>query len=327
MIEGIPRISVLVICYKQEELIKRAINSLLAQKDYIYEICVSDDCSPDKTWDVLQDYNRQYPGLFKLNRNEPNIGIFENIEKTWEMPTGDIVYQLSGDDECGEGWFKAVVNFIQDNHIDYNNELFCVYGNVETVFPSGDVIVNHGNRAVLKYDNSFSLAIRSFITGRSACYSINILKKFFKCSNERSYCAENAIDRELQIFTKRTYYINAVGNRYYSGIGVSSNEMKQKTSTAKKDYKKLNTYLVDKYVSNGIAFELVDINYFQYSELFHILKQHFTLRLFLKCQYYKMKQKLPGVHNRKSILYYIKRLYFALVRRLPHKYPVYIHLG
>ena len=138
MIKGIPKISVIVITYKQEELIKRAINSLLSQKDYIYEICVSDDCSPDHTWDVLQEYDKQYPGLFVLNRNEPNVGIFENIERTWSMPTGDIIYRLAGDDECGEDWFKTVVDFIQENRIDYKSELFCIYGNYKNVYPNGD---------------------------------------------------------------------------------------------------------------------------------------------------------------------------------------------
>ena len=95
MIEGIPRISVLVITYNQEDVISRAIDSLLLQRDYIYEICVSDDCSKDRTWDILQDYSAKHPGLFVLNRNDPNVGIFENIEKTWTMPTGDIIYQSS----------------------------------------------------------------------------------------------------------------------------------------------------------------------------------------------------------------------------------------
>ena len=104
MIDGIPKISVLVITYNQEDVIRRAIDSLLVQKDYIYEICVSDDCSKDRTWNILKEYSEKYPGLFVLNRNNPNIGIFENIEKTWTMPTGEIIYQLSGDDACGEGW-------------------------------------------------------------------------------------------------------------------------------------------------------------------------------------------------------------------------------
>lgn len=58
-----PKISALVICYKQEKLIKRAIDSLLNQKEYLYEICVSDDGSPDKTWEVLQEYAVQHPGF------------------------------------------------------------------------------------------------------------------------------------------------------------------------------------------------------------------------------------------------------------------------
>ena len=118
---GFPKITVLIISYKQENLIKRAIDSLLQQKDYLYEICVSDDCSPDNTWEVLQEYSRQNPGLFKLHQNNPNVGIFENIEYSWTMPSGDLVYQLSGDDECPDGWFKSVVELIQKENIDYVN--------------------------------------------------------------------------------------------------------------------------------------------------------------------------------------------------------------
>ena len=176
MINGIPKISVLIICYKQEDLIKRAINSLLAQKDYIYEICVSDDCSPDKTWDVLQEYDNKYPGLFKLHRNEPNVGIFENIEYTWGMPTGEIIYQLAGDDECGEDWFKTVVEFIQKKNIDYKKELFCIYGDYERRYPNGDVYVKH-NYAVLNNKNLLKLALRGLIGNRSCCYSKKILDK------------------------------------------------------------------------------------------------------------------------------------------------------
>ena len=52
MLENIPKISVLVICYKQENVIRRAMDSLIAQKDYIYEICINDDKSPDKKWEI-----------------------------------------------------------------------------------------------------------------------------------------------------------------------------------------------------------------------------------------------------------------------------------
>lgn len=222
MIEGIPKISVIVICYKQEELIKRAINSLLAQKDYIYEICVSDDCSPDRTWEVLQEYDKQYPGLFKLHQNRPNVGIFENIEYTWTMPTGDIIYRLAGDDECGEGWFKTVIEYIQNNHIDYKNELFCIYGDYKCVYPNGDSF-RYSQRYAKKNKDLVRLYERGFICNRSSCYSVNVLKKFIKVSRGRSFMVENAMDLQVHLFSKRAYYIHWVGNIYYARVGVSAN--------------------------------------------------------------------------------------------------------
>lgn len=220
MIDGIPKISVLVICYKQEELIKRAIDSLLAQKDYIYEICVSDDCSPDRTWEVLQEYGRLYPGLFKLHQHRPNVGIFENIEYTWTMPTGDIIYQLSGDDECGKDWFKTVIEYIQNNSIDYKNELFCIYGDFERRYANGDSFVSR-NKAVLCND-ALRLSLRKLLCNRSCCYSVKVLNKFKKCSQGRSHIAEDAQDRQLQLFSEKNYYIPHIGNIYHAGIGVST---------------------------------------------------------------------------------------------------------
>lgn len=219
MIEGIPKISVKIICYKQEELIKRAINSLLAQKDYIYEICVSDDCSPDRTWEVLQEYDRQYPGLFKLHRNEHNLGIFENIEQSWTMPTGDIVYSLAGDDECGEGWFKTVIEYIQKNKIDYKNELFGIYGDFKCVYPNGEVYTSHNNFVEKKIDKTYS-AFRCYFSGRSACYSRNLLDKYDRISEGRSYKVESVQDIQPALNIEKYYYIPKIGNIYYAGIGV-----------------------------------------------------------------------------------------------------------
>ena len=56
-----PRISVVIITYKQQDLISRAIDSVLCQKEYgLKEIVISDDCSPDNTWSVLNNYSNKY---------------------------------------------------------------------------------------------------------------------------------------------------------------------------------------------------------------------------------------------------------------------------
>lgn len=282
MLENIPRISVLVITYNQENVISRAIESLLAQKDYIYEICVSDDCSKDKTWEILQDYDRKYPGLFVLNRNETNIGIFENIEKNWEMPSGDIIYGLAGDDECGEGWLKTVIDFIKIHQINYKDELFCIYGDYE-------IVTRHGAKRRIKNESiqnshrsALSLTLTGELNNRSTCYSINILRKFFKVSQGRSHIAESIQDCELQIFTEKNYYIPFIGNRYYTNIGVSSNlnmetlkEREQMMSYALAIYAKMNIRI-------GIR-EKCCLRSYQYSVSYKI---HKDLISFFKWHFY-----------------------------------------
>ncbi|MDD3944725.1 MAG: glycosyltransferase family 2 protein [Bacteroidales bacterium] len=265
MLEGIPKISVLIICYKQEELIKRAINSLLAQKDYIYEICVSDDCSPDRTWQVLQEYDKQYPGLFKLHQNHSNLGIFENLEYTWIMPSGDVVYQLSGDDECGKGWFKTVIDYILKNNINYKNELFCIYGDYACI-DLNKKLTRYSNNLVLSGANLMSLALRGLICNRSTCFSVKIMHKYFKTSKGRSHIAEDSQDRQLQFFTEKNYYISLIGNIYHSGIGVSIDVIKGEHVTERKHG---ITYMVSCFSKYGYSPTKYDRRYIKFDEAFN----------------------------------------------------------
>ena len=319
MIEGIPKISVLVICYKQEELIKRAINSLLAQKDYIYEICVSDDCSPDRTWEVLQEYDKQYPGLFKLHQNRPNVGIFENIEYTWTMPSGDIIYQLSGDDECGKDWFKTVIEYVKEHKIDYKNTNFCIYGDYKAVYPNGDYFVRTNNLASKYCNDSLSLSIRQLISPRSACFSIKILKQFIKVSKGRSYVAEDAIDKQIALFTDKSYYIPHVGNVYYARIGVcvnmSSQDHKGRLGIFKYTYDFLKKQ--DKLSRKNAYYLLYKDALLQYNY------NKICKNLFKVWKY----QHLALVPRYDFNVAAIERIIFAIRRRLPHKKILAMKIG
>ncbi len=222
MLNNIPRITVCVITYNQEKYIGRALKSLLSQKEYIYEICINDDCSTDSTWDILQSYQVKYPELIKPVRNRKNLGIFQNIEATWERPSGNLVYQLAGDDECGDGYFQRVCEFIISNRIDYKNNSICIYGDYLLKYPDGSSIVRK-NDFVAKHKNTLSLSLRELISNRSCVYSINVVNQFVKVSQGNSYIVESAIDRQLQLFSEYNYYIPFIGNIYYVSVGVTTN--------------------------------------------------------------------------------------------------------
>lgn len=316
MIEGIPRISVYIITYNQEDVIERTLASILSQRDYVYEICVSDDCSTDRTWEILNEYSQRYPGLFKLNRNEPNLGIFENTEKVWTMPTGDIVYDLAGDDRVGDGFFSRIVSYISENEIDYKHEAFAIYGDYLVEYPNGDSKVCH-NSAIAKYPNkALRLAMRGIICNRGVCYSIRVLHKFEKVSQGRSHIAEDIQDRMLQIYAENNYYIPVVGNVYVANIGVSAHL----TDEAKEERKQIQQYTEQYLGQKGVRIKKSDSNYGKFRRTSIEYKYHRSFSNLIKILRYAIASfdfPLSFAGNE------IRTLFFAIIRRMPHKTPIH----
>lgn len=315
MIVGIPKISVLVITYKQEDLVGRTLDSLIVQKDYLYEICVSDDCSPDGTWKILLDYQRRYPDLIKLHQNNPNVGIFENTEFSWTMPSGDIINQIAGDDTTPNGWYKTVVDFILEKHIDYKNELFCIYGDHICLYPNGDSYVKHNNAINIYPNEALQLAFRGLINNRGACFSIKVLQKYEKVSQGRSHIAEFLQDRQLQMYTQKNYYIPSVGNIYYCGIGVSAH-LDEDTMKMRKQ---ILPYAINHMEKKGFLIRKSEKAHGLYKRAMIDFRFYHTPSSLIKSFLYLLK----SIDFRYSFLGDDLRSYiFAILRRLPHRKPI-----
>lgn len=226
--DDIPKISVTIITYNQENIIGRALDSVLIQKEWVYEIIVCDDCSTDNNWNVILEYANKYPDLIKPFKNEHNLGIFGNIESTWDKPTGDAVIFLSGDDELCDGLFENAIKLIDENKIDYKNELFCLYFDYKVVYPTrkmnflGSLLGNKpSNKFVTKGFDPISLKVRGLIVNRTVIYSINIQNKFTPVPKDMGIFADGLIDIQLQQYAAKSYYSPFIGSVYYAKIGIS----------------------------------------------------------------------------------------------------------
>lgn len=254
----IPKISILMITYNQEKVVRRALDSLIAQKDYLYEICINDDCSTDNTFRILLEYEKKYSRLIKPIRNNQNLGIFQNIEATWKRPTGEIIYRLAGDDECPNGYFSHIISYISQNNIDYKNEAICIYGDYKQVNNNGASIVYKNSQ--VKDGNALKLKIRQLISNRSACFSKLVLDRYVSVIVNRSYVVELTQDAELQIFSDYNYYTPIVGNIYYFGIGVS----KHFTSEEREEHLKVYDHFLAFCSKYDIHIDRLDRNYIEY---------------------------------------------------------------
>lgn len=281
--KNIPKISVLMITYNQENVVRRSLDSLIAQKEYIYEICINDDCSTDKTFDILKEYEQRYPDLVKPVRNEQNLGIFRNVEETWKRPTGDIITRLSGDDESGSDYYRQVIEFISEKNIDYKNELFCVYCDYIRKNIDGATFLNK-NMLVNKAP-ALRLKIRKLLFGRGACYSRHILEKFENVSNGRAYNVELIQDSQIQLYAEKNYYIPCVGNIYNAQIGVSMRLNKsERYENIFQGYDLFEEFVA----KHGHPLEPKDISYIKYMKSFRKGKKIQTLYYYIKSIDFKL---------------------------------------
>ncbi len=114
-----PLISFCLVAYKQEEYIREAINGALNQTYSPLEIILSDDCSPDRTFEIMQEMTSDYKGPHKiiLNRNEKNIGLVAHINKVVKLSRGEWIVKADGDDISLENRVEVISKIIKSKNI------------------------------------------------------------------------------------------------------------------------------------------------------------------------------------------------------------------
>lgn len=89
-------VSVVMPAYKVEPYIAQAIESVLAQTMPDWELIIVDDCSPDKTAQVVEQYLGD--SRIKFLRNERNLGAAGSRNRALEVAQGEWIALLDADD-------------------------------------------------------------------------------------------------------------------------------------------------------------------------------------------------------------------------------------
>ena len=93
-----PLVSVLVITYQHEHYIHQCLESVLSQKtDFDFEIVIGDDCSKDRTPEILHSYQARDPRI-RLVVQPTNTGGAKNFRDALEACRGEWIAWCEGDD-------------------------------------------------------------------------------------------------------------------------------------------------------------------------------------------------------------------------------------
>ena len=166
------RYTLLITCYNFEKYIREAIEGALAQTYEPLDIIISDDCSTDRSWEVIQETVAAYKGPHHviLNHNEKNLGFALNLNKSYGMARTDWVLNQSGDDISLPTRVEEYARLIESNP-----KLRCVGAWYEEMDANGNVCSP-------KYSQTTSAktakALIPIIIGVVAAYHMDVFRVF-----------------------------------------------------------------------------------------------------------------------------------------------------
>lgn len=95
-----PLVTFALFAYNQEKYIREAVEGAFSQTYSPLEIILSDDCSRDRTFEIMEEMAREYLGqhTVRVNRTPSNNGLSSHINTVAAMARGDFIVVAAGDD-------------------------------------------------------------------------------------------------------------------------------------------------------------------------------------------------------------------------------------
>jgi len=168
-----PKVSVIVPVYNVEKYIGRCIESIQKQTLTDWELILIDDCSPDNSIDIIQEYAKEDSRII-VERHDVNHGPM--IARRWgdEIASGGYITYCDGDDMLPYNALEILYNAARETEADI------VSGNMIYVSTTGTQKKIENS---LKYGNDKMGAFKSLLRGEqrhvlcSKLFKASILKK------------------------------------------------------------------------------------------------------------------------------------------------------
>ena len=110
-----PKIDIIMGVYNCEATLEESIDSILAQTYTNWHFIICDDCSKDRSYELLQKYKDQYPDRFTLLQNEKNMGLNYTLNRCLEECTGEFIARMDGDDISLPTRFEREMEILKDD--------------------------------------------------------------------------------------------------------------------------------------------------------------------------------------------------------------------
>jgi len=132
----IKKISIITPTYNTKDFIPQTINAIINQTYCYWELIVTDDCSSDETWGLLQEYVRK-DNRIKIFQLEKNSGPGVARNNSIKHATGRYIAFCDSDDVWLPDKLEKQIDFLQKNDLAFT---FSSYRKINEMGEKGGVV-------------------------------------------------------------------------------------------------------------------------------------------------------------------------------------------
>jgi len=129
-------ISIITPTYNSLQFIKETIHSILIQTYQNWELLITDDCSTDGTWELLQKYQKQDERI-KIFRLKKNFGPGVARNNSIKHAQGRFIAFCDSDDQWKPDKLEKQINFLIENNLAFT---FSAYQKIDENGKKGGIV-------------------------------------------------------------------------------------------------------------------------------------------------------------------------------------------
>ncbi|UBF29191.1 glycosyltransferase [Kovacikia minuta CCNUW1] len=129
-----PRVSLGLAVYNGEEFVREAIDSVLAQTFQDFELIISDNASTDRTPEICLEYASREPRI-RYIRNDRNMGAAWNLNRVFELSTGEYFKLVAHDDVIAPDYLAKCVEVL-----DQDPSILLCHSWMKTINEKGEIL-------------------------------------------------------------------------------------------------------------------------------------------------------------------------------------------
>ena len=213
-----PLVTFALFAYNQEQYVREAVEGAFSQTYEPLEIVLSDDCSSDRTYEIMLEMAKAYKGQHKVRvrRNEANYGLIDHINVLLSNLQSEIIVLAAGDDISHPERTSSIIKRFEEQPTCQ-----LIHSAVLEVDKSGHTL---GVRSPLIQEDSYQLEelakSSSIYIGATGAIRMSLVNYFGPISEKKTY--EDLIFGFRAALLNGFSYLDAPLVSYRKNVGISS---------------------------------------------------------------------------------------------------------